>query len=149
MRIHERPRRRASFAAVLVLPLFLMSFAAKCDGNKGNNNQGVNQNNTQAGEFPVEADERLGVEIRKAVSRNEHNVAGVSALDLHVFSVKGKVGVTGTIANDAARAEVLRIARETEVEVGGRKYKALAVDESQFTVKPTTPSPTPSPTHSP
>jgi hypothetical protein len=148
MRIHERPRRRASLAAVLVLPLFLMSFAAKCDGNKGNN-QGGSQNNTQADAFPVEADERLGAEIRKAISRNERNVAGVSALDLHVFSVKGKVGVTGTIANDAARAEVLRIARETEVEVGGRKYKALAVDESQFTVKPSTPSPTPSPSHSP
>ncbi|HKG14235.1 MAG TPA: hypothetical protein VKB12_12990 [Pyrinomonadaceae bacterium] len=146
MKIHERSRRRASLAAVLVLPLFLMSFAAKCDRGKGNN-QGVNQNNTQAGEFPVEADERLGVEIRKAVSRNERNVAGVSALDLHVFSVKGKVGVTGTIANDAARTEVLRIARETEVEVGGRKYKALAVDDGQFAVKP--PSPTPSPSTSP
>lgn len=150
MRIHERPRRRASLAAVLVLPLFLMSFAAKCDGNK-NNNQGGGQNSTQADAFPVEADERLGVEIRKAISRNERNVAGVSALDLHVFSVKGKVGVTGTIANDAARTEVVRIARETEVEVGGKKYKALAVDDSQFTVKSSTPSPTPtpSPTHSP
>lgn len=149
MRIHERPRRRASLTAVLVLPLFLMSFAAKCDGNKGNNNQGGGQNNTQADAFPVEADERLGVEIRKAISKNERNVAGVSALDLHVFSVKGKVGVTGTIANDAARTEVLRIARETEVEVGGKKYKALAVDDSQFNVKPPTPSPTPSPSHSP
>ena len=149
MRIHERPRRRASLAAVLVLPLFLMSFAAKCDGNKNNNNQGGGQNSTQADAFPVEADERLGVEIRKAVSRNERNVAGVSALDLHVFSVKGKVGVTGTIASDAARTEVLRIARETEVEVGGKKYKALDVDGSQFTVKPSTPSPTPSPSHSP
>ena len=148
MSIQERSRRRASLAAVLVLPLFLMSFAAKCDGNK-NNNQGVNQNNTQTAEFPVEADERLGVEIRKAVSKNERNVAGVSALDLHVFSVKGRVGVTGTVANDAARAEVLRIARDTEVEVGGRKFKALAVDEGQFTVKPPTPSPAPSPTHSP
>lgn len=148
MRIHERPRRRASLAAVLVLPLFLMSFAAKCDGNKGNN-QGGGQNNAQADAFPVEADERLGVEIRKAISRNERNVAGVSALDLHVFSVKGKVGVTGTIANDAARTEVVRIARETEVEVGGKKYKALAVDDSQFTVKPSAPSPTPSPSHSP
>ena len=74
----------------------------------------------------------------------------MSALDLHVFSVKGKVGVTGTIANDAARAEVVRIARETEVEVGGKKYKALEVDESQFKVKPPpTPSTSPSPVTSP
>ncbi|HVF67484.1 MAG TPA: hypothetical protein VM914_07465 [Pyrinomonadaceae bacterium] len=145
MRIQERSRRRASLAAVLVLPLFLMSFAAKCDGNKGNSNPNGNQNGTQAEAFPVEADERLGVEIRKAISKNAGNVAGVSALDLHVFSVKGKVGITGTIASDAARAEVVRIARETEVEVGGKKYKALAVDESQLTVKPPTPSTSPAP----
>jgi hypothetical protein len=146
MRIQERPRRRATLAAVLILPLFLMSFAAKCDGNnKGGNNRNGNQNGTQADAFPAEADERLGVEIRKAISKNERNVAGVSALDLHVFSVKGKVGVTGTIAGDAARAEVVRIARETEVEVGGRKYKALEVDDSQFAVKPPTPAPSPSP----
>lgn len=153
MRIHERPRRGVKLAAVLVLPLFLMSFAAKCDGNK-NNNQGGSQNGAQTAGFPVEADERLGVEIRKAISKNERNVAGVSALDLHVFSVKGKVGVTGTVANDAARTEVLRIARETEVEVGGREYKALEVDESQFKAKPPptltpTPSTSPSPVASP
>lgn len=144
MKIHERPRRGVRFAAVLILPLFLMSFAAKCDGNKNNNNGG-----TQTASFPVEADERLGVEIRKAISKNERNVAGVSALDLHVFSVKGKVGVTGTVANDAARTEVIRIARETEVEVGGKKYKALGVDDAQFTVKPPTPSPTPASSPSP
>ena len=149
MRIHERPRRNASLAVVLVLPLFLISFAAKCDGNKGNNNQGGNINGGPVGEFPVEADERLGVEIRKAVSRNERNVAGVSALDLHVFSVKGKVGITGTVVNDAARTEVIRIAKETEVQVGDKKYKALAVDESQFTVKPPSPTPSPSPSTSP
>src|ERR1700754_5207178 len=116
MRIHERSRRRATLAAVLVLPLFLMSFAAKCDGNKNNNNGG-----TQNASFPVEAGERLGVGIRTAIIKNERHVAGVSALDLHVFSMKGKVAVTGTVANDAARTEVLRIARETEVEVGGKK----------------------------
>jgi hypothetical protein len=153
MRIQERSRRNSTLAAALVLPLFLMSFAAKCDGNKNNRSGG--QNGAQAEAFPVEADERLGVEIRKAISKNERKVAGVSALDLHVFSVKGKVGVTGTIGNDAARAEVVRIARETEVEVGGRKYKALEVDESQFTVKPPatssppSPSPSPSPSTSP
>lgn len=151
MRIHERPRRRATLAAMLVLPLFLASFAAQCRPKSNNNNRGVNQNNTQADAFPNEADEKLGVEIRKAISRNERNVAGVSALDLHVFSVKGKVDITGTIANDAARTEVVRIARETEVEVGDRKYKALSVDDGQFTVKPPAPSPTPaaSPSHSP
>ncbi|HEV7891665.1 MAG TPA: hypothetical protein VGP08_13575 [Pyrinomonadaceae bacterium] len=143
MRIHERPRRNAPLAAVLVLPLFLMSFAAKCDRKP------PNDNNSQAAAFPVKADESLGVEIRKAISRNERNIGGVSALDLNLFSDKGKVSITGTIANDAARTEVLRIAKETEVEVDGRKYKALSVDESQFTVKPSTPSPTPSPTHSP
>lgn len=148
MSIQERRRRRASLAAVLVLPLFLMSFAAKCDGDKGGN-RGANQNNAQAEAFPVEADERLGIEIRKAVSKNERNVAGVSALDLHVFSVKGKVGITGNVASDAARTEVVRIARETEVEVGGRKYKALAVDDSQFTVKPQPTSPTPGPAPTP
>ena len=148
MKIQERPRTKATLAAVLVLPLFLMSFAAKCDGNK-NNNQGGSQNNTQAAGFPVEADERLGVDIRKAISKNDRNVAGVSALDLHVFSVNGKVGITGTIANDAARTEVVRIARETEVEVNGKKYKALSVDDSQFTVKPPTPSPTSTPSPSP
>lgn len=145
MKLHERPRRGVRFAAVLVLPLFLMSFAAKCDGNKNGN-----QNNPQTASFPVEADERLGVEIRKAISKNERNVAGVSALDLHVFSVKGKVGVTGTVANDAARTEVVRIAKDTEVEVGGKRYKALEVDESQFKVKPPpTPSTSPSPAASP
>ena len=143
MRIHERPRRGSTtLAAVLVLPLFLMSFAAKCDRNKGN------QNGSQTAAFPVAADEQLGVDIRKAISRNERNVAGVSALDLHVFSVKGKVSVTGTVNNAAAREEVLRIARETEVEVGGKKYKALDVDASQFTVRPPA-SPTPSPSPSP
>jgi len=126
-----------------------MSFAAKCDGDKGSNSRGSNQNNTQSEAFPVEADERLGIEIRKAVSKNERNVAGVSALDLHVFSVKGKVGITGNVASDAARAEVVRIARETEVEVGGKKYKALAVDDGQFTVKPPASSPTSSPTPGP
>lgn len=147
MRVQERPRTKATLAVVLVLPLFLMSFAAKCD-NK-NNNQGGSQNNAQAAGFPVEADERLGVDIRKAISKNERNVAGVSALDLHVFSVNGKVGITGTVANDAARTEVIRIARETEVEVGGRKFKALSVDDGQFTVKPPTPSASPTPMTSP
>lgn len=140
MRIHERSRRRASLAVVLVLPLFLMSFAAKCDGNK---------NNTPIGgvEFPDEADRRLGVDIRKAIGKNDRHVEGVSALDLHVLPVNGKVGITGTVANEAARQEVLRIARETEVEVGGKTYKALSVDDSQFTVK--TPTPTPSPSSTP
>ena len=142
MKIHVGPRRNTYLAAVLVLPLFLMSFAAKCDGNKNNNQNNPNVNTS--GGFPVEADERLGVEIRKAISKNERNVAGVSALDLHVFSVKGKVSITGTVANAAAREEVLRIARETQVEAGGKTYKAVEVDDTQFTVKPS-PSPSASP----
>ena len=147
MRTQTRSRRSASLALLLIIPLFTVSFAAKCGGNNNDNKPG-NVNGPPPG-VGKDVDDKLGREIRRAISKNERNVAGLSGLDLHVFCVNRKVSITGTVGTDAARDEAIRIARETEVEVGGQKYKADGEpDVSQFTVKPaasTSPSPSPSP----
>lgn len=151
MRIQTRSRRSASLALLLIIPLFTVSFAAKCGGANNNNktdNSNVNATPTPA---PKDVDDQLGREIRRALTKNERNVAGLSALDLHVFCVNRKVRLTGTVETQAARDEAIRIARETEVTVGGQTYKADGEpDVSQFTVKPTaSPSPSISPSPSP
>lgn len=145
MRIQTRSRRSAALTLALLLPLFTASFAAKCGGNNGKTvNDGATPVNGK------EVDDQLGREIRRVISKNERNVPGLSGLDLHVFCVKRKVSITGTVGTDAARDEAIRIARETEVVVDGQKYKAADVDVSQFTVKPTaSTSPSPSPSTSP
>jgi osmotically-inducible protein OsmY len=140
MRIQARSRRSASLTLALLLPLFTASFAAKCNGG-GNKNGDIAAERQKR--IDREVDDLLGREIRRAISKNERNVVGLSGLDLHVFSVKRKVSINGTVGTEAARDEAVRIARETEVEFEGEKYKAAPdVDVSQFTVKP---SPSPSP----
>jgi osmotically-inducible protein OsmY len=146
MRIQTRSRRSASLALALIIPLFTASFAAKCGGSN-NNNKADNVNGPPQG-VGKKVDDQLGREIRRLISKNERNVPGLSGLELHVFCVNRKVSITGTVGTDAARDEAIRIARETEVEVEGQKYKAADVDVSQFTVKPaasTSPSPSASP----
>jgi osmotically-inducible protein OsmY len=147
MRIQARSRRSASLTLALLLPLFAASFAAKCGGNNnGNSNDALTR-------IKKQVDDNLGREIRRAISKNERNVVGLSGLDLHVFCVDRKVSITGTVSTEAAREEAIRIARETEVEVEGDIYKTEGEpDVSQFTVKPPTsaspsPSPSPSPSH--
>ena len=148
MRIQTRSRRSASLALALIIPLFTASFAAKCGGGANNNNKTDNVNGPPQG-VGKKVDDQLGREIRRLISKNERNVPGLSGLELHVFCVNRKVSITGTVGTDAARDEAIRIARETEVEVEGKKYKAEGEpDVSQFTVKPaasTSPSPSPSP----
>jgi osmotically-inducible protein OsmY len=148
MSIQTRSRRSATLTLLLIIPLFTASFAAKCGGGANNNNKTDNVNGLPK-EIGKKVDDQLGREIRRLISKNERSVAGLSGLDLHVFCVNRKVSITGTVGTDAARDEAIRIARETEVEVEGQKYKAEGEpDVSQFTVKPTA-STSPSPTASP
>jgi hypothetical protein len=141
MRIHERSRRNVSLALALFLPLFLTSFAAKCDRNKNNGNG----NNANTG-ITREVDDQLRSKVRQNLTEQSGNSnTGLSALDIEVGVAKGKVTLTGTVRSQAAKDEATRIARETEVEVNGQKFKPTEVDASRLTVAPPSPSPTPSP----
>ena len=142
MRIHERSRRSVPLALVLVLPLCLASFAAKCN-NKGDN-QNVNGANVNGAansrEIDRELDDLLRSKVRQNLTEQSNNSnTGLSALDIEVGVSKRKVTLSGTVKSEAARAEAERIARETEVERNGEKFKATDVDVSKLTVKPSSP----------
>lgn len=137
MRIHERSRRGVSLALALFLPLFLTSFAAKCDKSKNAN--GTNSNSNSGG-YTHQVDDQLRIKVRQNLTEQSANSnTGLSALDIEVGVSKGKVTLSGTVKSQAAKDEATRIARETEVEVNGQKFKPTDVDTSRLTV--TTPSP--------
>ena len=137
MRIHESSRRNVSLALALFLPLFLTSFAAKCDKSRN-----ANSANGNAGGVTREVDDQLRIKVRQNLTEQSANSnTGLSALDIEVGVSKGKVTLRGTVKSQAAKDEAARIARETEVEVNGQKFKPTDVDVSRLTVTP--PSPTP------
>lgn len=141
MRIHERSRRRVPLALLLVLPLCLASFAAQCN-KKGGGKAVNNSNNVAAGESEKEreVDDLLRSKIRQNLTEQSNNSnTGLSALDIEVSVSKRKVGLSGAVKSEAARAEAERIARETEVERQGEKFKPAEVDTSRLTVKPGSP----------
>lgn len=141
MRNNERSRRNVNLALVLVLPLFLMSFAAKCDGNKnkgGNNNADVNKER--------EVDDLLRSRVRQNLTEQSGNGnTGLSALDIEIGVSKRKVTLTGAVRSQAARDEAIRVANATEVERNGEKFKPSEVDAGRLTVAPPSPSPSTSP----
>lgn len=138
MRIHERSRRNVSLALALFLPLFLTSFAAKCDKSKNANNA----NNSNSSGITREVDDQLRIKVRQNLTEQSANSnTGLSALDIEVGVSNGKVTLSGAVRSQAAKDEAVRIARDTEVEVNGRKFKPIDVDVSRLTVTP--PSPTP------
>jgi len=141
MRINQRSRRNAHLSLALVLPLFLMSFAAKCDGNKnkgGANNADVNKER--------EVDDLLRSKVRENLTAQSNNSnTGLRALDIEIGVSKRRVTLTGSVSSTAARDEAARVARDTEVERNGEKFKPTDVDVSRLTV----PSPSPSPSSSP
>src|ERR1700754_4532413 len=111
MRINERPRRNVHLSLVLVLPLFLMSFAAKCDGNK---NRGAG--NTADVNKEREVDDLLRSKVRENLTAQSNNSnTGLSALDIEIGVSKRKVTLTGSVRSQAARDEAVRVARDTEV----------------------------------
>lgn len=139
MRNHERSRRSVPLTLLLVLPLCLASFAAKCDNRGGNK---IANGNVAAGdaEKEREVDDLLRSKIRQNLTERSNNTnTGLSALDIEVKVSKRKVGLSGTVRSEAARAEAESIARETEVERKGEKFKAADVDTSKLTVKPVSP----------
>ena len=141
MRIRERSRRGAPAALLLVLPLFLLSFAAKCDGKKNANEAG----NANTG-ITREVDDALRSKVRQNLTEQSGNSnTGLSALDIEVGVSKGKVTLSGAVRSAAAREEAARVARDTEVEVNGQKFKPTDVDVSRLTVPPPSPSPSPTP----
>jgi len=145
MRLNERSRRNAHLSLVLVLPLFLMSFAAKCDGNRnkgGNANADVNRER--------EVDDLLRSKVRENLTAQSNNTnTGLRMLDVEVGVSKRKVTLRGSVSSQAARDEAVRVARDTEVERNGEKFKPSDVDVSGLTVAQPSPSASPSPSHSP
>lgn len=142
MRIHERSRRSVPLTLLLVLLLCLASFAAQC--NRRGGGKTVNNSNVAAGdsEKDREVDDLLRSKIRQNLTEQSNNSnTGLSALDIEVSVSKRKVGLGGTVKSEAARAEAERIARETEVERQGEKFKPAEVDTSKLTVKAASPSP--------
>lgn len=141
MRINQRSRRNAHLSLVLVLPLFLMSFAAKCDGNSnkgGNTNADVNKER--------EVDDLLRSKVRENLTAQSNNSnTGLSALDIEIGVSKRKVTLTGSVKSQAARDEAVRVARDTEVDRNGEKFKPTEVDAGRLTVTPPSPSSSPSP----
>lgn len=134
MRIHERSRRNVSLALVLFLPLFLTSFAAKCDPNKNAGNGNGNTGDT------TQADNQLRIKVRQNLTEQSANSnTGLSALDIEVGVSKGKVTLSGTVRSAAAKDEAKRIAGDTEVEVNGRTVKPTDVDVSRLTVATSSP----------
>jgi hypothetical protein len=141
MRIRERSRRSVPLTLLLVLLLCLASFAAQCN-RRGNSNKAVNNSNVSAGdsEKDREVDDLLRSKIRQNLTERSNNSnTGLSALDIEVSVSKRKVGLSGAVKSEAARSEAERIARETEVERQGEKFKAAEVDTSKLTVKPASP----------
>lgn len=138
MRIHARSRRSVPLALVLVLPLCLASFAAKCDSRGGNKNvNSANVNGAANGaEMDTGLDDLLRSKVRQNLTEQSNNSnTGLSALDIEVGVSKRKVTLSGAVRSEAARAEAERIARETEVERNGEKFKPTDVDTSKLTVK--------------
>jgi hypothetical protein len=124
---------------VLFLPLFLTSFAAKCDRGKNVNNGNGSAN---TGGITREVDDQLRIKVRQNLTEQSGNSnTGLSALDIEIGVSKGKVTLSGTVKSQAAKDEATRITRDTEVEVNGQKFKPTEVDVSRLTA--TTPSPSP------
>lgn len=133
MRIHDGSRRKASLALLLLLALCLSSFAAKCDKGGGKN---ANLAARQA-EDARAVDDLLRSKVRQDITeKSAASTSGLSALDIEVGVSKRKVTLGGTVKTEAAREEAVRIARESEVEINGEKFKAAEVDASRLTVKP-------------
>lgn len=144
MRIHERSRRNVHLSIVLVLPLFLMSFAAKCDGNK--NKGGTNNSNAADVNKEREVDDLLRSKVRQNLTEQSANSnTGLSALDIEIGVSKRKVTLAGVVRSQAARDEAVRIASDTEVERSGEKFKPSEVDAARLTAAQPSPSPSPSP----
>ena len=137
MRIQESSRRSLSLALLLILPLSLASFAAKCD-KKGNNNNGPVVNGRQT---DTALDDMLRDAIRQRItdeSNNANNNTGLRAF-FHINVKNLKVTLNGKVKTNAARDLAIRIAGETEVEKDGRKFKAAQVDAGELTVDPNAP----------
>jgi hypothetical protein len=144
MRIHARSRRNASLVLALLLPLFLVSFAAKCGGNKnGAGNVAANNGGANNGPGATAVDDELRSKIRQNLTEQSNNTnTGLSALDIEIGVSKRKVTLTGTVKTEAAKAEAKRIAQDTEVELSGQKFKPTEVSADGLTVKPhASPSP--------
>jgi hypothetical protein len=147
MRINQRSRRNAHLSLVLVLPLFLMSFAAKCDGNK---NKGGNGNANADVNKEREVDDLLRIKVRENLTAQSNNSnTGLRVLDVEVGVSKRKVTLTGSVSSQAALDEAVRVARDTEVERGGEKFKPSGVDVGGLTVARPSPSSSPSSSPSP
>src|ERR1044072_9943364 len=99
MRINQRSRRNVHLSLALVLPLFLMSFAAKCDGNK---NKGGNNNNADVNK-EREVDDLLRSKVRENLTERSNNTnTGLRMLDMEVNVSKRKVTPTGLVRWQAA-----------------------------------------------
>ena len=134
MRIQERSRRSLSLALLLILPLSLASFAAKCD-NKNSNNAAVNGRQTD-----TVLDDMLRDAIREKITEQSNNTdTGLRALSLHVNVTNLKATLTGKVKTDAARSLAIRIAGETEVVKDGRTFKATQVEAGGLAVDPNAP----------
>ena len=137
MRIHDGSRRRASLALLLILPLCLAFSAAKC--NKGGDDKNANLAAKQK-EDARAVDDLLRSKVRQDITeKSAASTTGLSALDIEIGVSKRKVTLVGAVKTEAAREEAVRIARESEVEFNGEKFKATEVDASKLTVKPSSP----------
>jgi hypothetical protein len=126
MTTRDRSRRGATLALLLLLPL-LAGFAGKCD-KSGNRN---------ADRSPQEiaADDLLRTQVREDLTTRSR-VAELWAIDIEINVFRLKVTLAGKVASEAARAEAIRLARESEVEREGVRFKAREVDAGKLKVSP-------------
>src|SRR5215207_10346717 len=121
MRRRERTHKYVTLTFVLILPLFMASFAGKCNKQKSNNNSDRGGDRT---EQELAVDKLMNVKVRENLTASTL----VRAADIGIRTFKLKVTLDGTVGSQAERDEAMRIAGQAEVEKDGAKFKAKEVD---------------------
>jgi hypothetical protein len=133
----EPTRKKTTLALLIIVPLFLSAFAGNCKKKPDNNStaDSSNTSNTPGPEETAAADKALGLAIREQFTKS-HKVSGVN---ITVIPQQLVVFLSGEAASQAEFDEAVRISKDVEVEVRGRKFKAKDVNTSGLTIKHASP----------
>lgn len=114
-------RRNTTRALILMLPLFMATFAGNCRGKRPERNENA-----------IAIDNLINAKVRENLTASPV----VRAVDIGIRTFNLKVTLEGTVRSEAERDEAVRITSETEVEKDGVKHKVREVDASQLRVSP-------------
>jgi BON domain len=127
-------RKRTTLALLIIVPLFLSAFAGNCR-KKPDDNGAANSSGSASAQDIADADRALALSIREQFTKSPK----VSGANITILPKNLVVFLSGEAASQAEFDEAIRIARETQVDVRGAKFKTKDVDASKLIIKPASP----------